>query len=116
MGVSKADQQRHVWYDIGMDRIPLLMREALGCSLVHSTYSRLVLDANRWPGDPNLIPEQSDDVPIPANQDLDWQEKGRACKPFMCAITRPYPKCVIQLRPLMCRRLLGRQSTYPSIL
>ena len=76
LGVSEADQQRHVWYDIGMDRVPLLMREALDCSLVHSTYSRLVLDANRWPGDPTAMPTASDDVQIPANQDLSWPEQA----------------------------------------
>ena len=74
LGVSKADQQRHVWYDIGMDRLPHLLREALGCSLVYSTYSRLVLDANRWPGDCTAIPQQSDDVVVPANQDLGYGE------------------------------------------
>lgn len=74
LGIPLADQQRHVWYDIGMDRIPHLLRTKLGCSLVHSTYSRLVLDANRWPGDPTAIPTESDDVKVPANHDLDHAE------------------------------------------
>ena len=74
LGVSETDQQRHVWYDIGMDRIPMLLRDQLGCSLVQSTYSRLVLDANRWPGDPTAIPAQSDDVQVPANVDLSHAE------------------------------------------
>ena len=82
LGVTEADQQRHVWYDIGMDRIPLMLRERLGCSLVHSTYSRLILDANRWPGDPTAIPERSDDVDIPANKDLSWQEKAARHQAF----------------------------------
>lgn len=82
LGVGAADQKRHVWYDIGMDRIPHLMRARLGCSLVHSTYSRLVLDANRWPGDPTAMPAQSDDVPVPANQDLSWKEKAARHQTF----------------------------------
>ena len=75
LGVSPADQMRHVWYDIGMDHLPHLLRENLGCSLVHSTYSRLVLDANRWPGDPTAIPQRSDDVQVPGNENLEICER-----------------------------------------
>ena len=75
LGVSLADQQRHVWYDIGMDRVPQLVRQQLGCSLVHSVYSRLVLDVNRWPGDPTALPTQSDDVLVPGNQTVRWPER-----------------------------------------
>ena len=82
LGVSAVDQQRHVWYDIGMDRLPHLLRAHLGCSLVHSTYCRLVLDANRWPGDPTAIPKRSDDVEIPANEALSWQEKAARHQAF----------------------------------
>ncbi|MGB0785898.1 MAG: N-formylglutamate amidohydrolase [Alphaproteobacteria bacterium] len=74
LGVSAADQRRHVWYDIGMDVVPMLLRERLGCSLVHSTYSRLVLDPNRHPSDPTAIPLVSDDVRVIGNQDITYAE------------------------------------------
>ena len=70
LGVGEADQQRHVWYDIGMDRVPSLVRQRLGCSLVEATYSRLVLDVNRHPSDATAIPQCADQVSIPANRGL----------------------------------------------
>ena len=74
LGVSQSNQQRHVWYDIGMDLIPNLLRQQLNCSLVHATYSRLVLDVNRHPGDETAIPTYSDDIKIPANEGLEFPE------------------------------------------
>ena len=53
---------------------------------IRQTYSRLVIDCNRWPDHPGLIVETSDGTAIPANQRLTPEEVEQR----LAEIHRPY--------------------------
>ena len=70
LGVSEADMRRHIAYDIGSEWVARRLCALLDCGGLLCGFSRLVIDANRDPGAPGLIPTESDGTPIPGNRDL----------------------------------------------
>lgn len=70
LGVSDADFERHIAYDIGILEVSRQMAEALDAPMIAQRYSRLVIDCNRQLGGPASIPEVSDGTAIPGNQQL----------------------------------------------
>ena len=71
LGVSAADMERHIAYDIGCEAVSLAMVAALDAVLIRQTYSRLVIDCNRTPGHPTSIPPVSDGTLVPGNAGVD---------------------------------------------
>lgn len=90
LGVSTADAQGHIAWDIGAAAVTRRMSECLGAPAVLSGYSRLLIDCNRDPEDPSAIPEISGDVPIPGNRRLD--AVGRAQR--RDALFAPYHRAI----------------------
>jgi len=78
LGLSQEHFNKHIAFDIGGDKITRRLADRLNARAVLATYSRLVIDLNRQPGDPGSIPEVSDNIPIPANQGL--SEADAACR------------------------------------
>ncbi len=70
MGVSAADWDRHIAWDIGAAGVCAALAPALGATCIAQAYSRLVIDCNRTPGHPTSIPPVSDGTVIPANAGL----------------------------------------------
>ena len=70
LGVSPADMDRHIAWDIGVGAVGALLSPMLDAPFVRQTYSRLVIDCNRKPDAPDLAPALSDGVTIPGNVDL----------------------------------------------
>lgn len=70
LGLETAALGRHIAYDIGARALTLGLAERLGCPAVLAGYSRLVIDVNRPPGDPQSILAESDGTPIPGNAGL----------------------------------------------
>ncbi|MEO1198413.1 MAG: N-formylglutamate amidohydrolase [Pseudomonadota bacterium] len=70
LGLDAVALGQHIAWDIGALDIAKRLADRLDAPLVHSSYSRLVCDLNRYPGDPAFAPEQSDGTPIPGNKDL----------------------------------------------
>ncbi len=85
-------QTEHMAVDLGAARVTELMAEAMGVTAVIATYSRLVIDCNRPPGDLTSIPPVSDGLPIPGNQDLSLPQTEARMEaifwPYHHAITR----------------------------
>jgi predicted N-formylglutamate amidohydrolase len=75
LGISDAEFDRHIAYDIGTEAVTRILSERLDAPAVLAGYSRLVLDLNRPPGHPQSIPAISDATPVPANQNLSEAEK-----------------------------------------
>lgn len=71
LGLDATTLQRHVAYDKGSEALTEQLCERLGYSAVLCNYSRLVIDCNRRTSDPTIMPEVSDDVVVPGNQNLD---------------------------------------------
>jgi predicted N-formylglutamate amidohydrolase len=70
LGISEAEAQRHIAWDIGIAGVARRLSDALSAMLIQQTYSRLVIDCNRPPGCPASIPEISEVTPIPGNAGL----------------------------------------------
>lgn len=86
LGVSEAERQRHIAWDIGIAGVTELLSERLDATAVLQTYSRLVIDCNRDPSWPSSMPEISEHTPIPGNVNLSAEAKaGR-----VAAIFAPY--------------------------
>lgn len=75
LGVSQQDLRRHIGYDIGAAHLTELLAERLDAPAVLAGYSRLIIDCNRQPGDPQSILEVSDGTPIPGNVGLSEAEQ-----------------------------------------
>jgi predicted N-formylglutamate amidohydrolase len=71
LGLSQADRQSHIGWDIGAADLARRLSSILDASLVLSSYSRLVIDCNRPLTSPGSIPAISAGIPIPGNHDLD---------------------------------------------
>lgn len=68
LGVTQLD--RHIAYDIGAAEVTRLIAKKINSQAVLASYSRLVIDVNRPPGDPQSILRKSDKTIIPGNQSL----------------------------------------------
>ncbi|RZM36403.1 MAG: N-formylglutamate amidohydrolase, partial [Sphingomonas sp.] len=76
LGLKDADLARHIGWDIGVGELGMLLSARLDAVFVRQTYSRLVIDCNRSPSQPDLIAEASDGTPVPGNAALDEAARG----------------------------------------
>lgn len=76
LGVSWAERQRHIAWDIGAEAVSRRLAARLDAPLFLSGISRLVIDANRPPGVPSSIPVVSEATEIPGNFGLTEEQKA----------------------------------------
>jgi predicted N-formylglutamate amidohydrolase len=86
LGVSDADMQRHIAWDIGIAAVTERMAYVLDATAVLQTYSRLVIDCNRDPSWATAMPEISEHTPIPGNLNLSAEDRAAR----VAAIFTPY--------------------------
>lgn len=86
LGIAAADMARHIAYDVGAEGLARGLAEALDSPLIHSDFSRLVIDPNRGEDDPTLVMKLYDGTIIPANRHADANEVQRRLDLFH----RPY--------------------------
>jgi predicted N-formylglutamate amidohydrolase len=67
--------RRHVAWDIGIEDVTRRMSEKIGATAMFATFSRLLIDANRYSDDRSAMPEISDGVVIPHNQGLTEEDR-----------------------------------------
>jgi len=82
LGLSPSDCDRHIAYDIGAAEVTHHLCRDLGAPAVMARWSRLLIDVNRDPDSPTLIPAVSDGTVISGNQDLDEAERERRISQF----------------------------------
>lgn len=84
LGVTaKLLRDSHTAWDIGAGAVTRALAERLDAPALLGCYSRLVIDLNRPIGDPTSIPEVSDGIVIPGNQNLsDAAAERRAAELF----------------------------------
>lgn len=109
MGMSDADLQRHIAWDIGIAGLGKALADKLDVVFVSQTYSRLVIDCNRSPAAPDAIPPVSDGTIIPANSALTSAERRRR----EAAIHRPYQQAIAE--QLVRRDAAGGQTILVSL-
>ena len=98
LGLDEEALSRHIAYDIGAAVLTRLLAERLGATAVLAGYSRLLLDCNRQPGDPQSIPEVSDGTVIPGNLNLSPQEQEARAQCFHWPYHHAIDKAFARLR------------------
>jgi len=91
LGVTEADLERHIAWDVGAAAVARGLAEALGAPAFLGTYSRLLVDLNRPFGCLSSMPVRSEATSIPGNVDLTEAEflrrRERVFDPFHDRIT-----------------------------
>lgn len=91
LGLSSCQLEGHIAWDPGAARVAEKLSNLLDAPLLLSNYSRLVIDCNRPFHVPSSIPEQSADIDIPGNQNLQavyrQQRQQEIFEPYQQAIS-----------------------------
>ncbi len=77
LGLSPAELQSHIGWDIGALAVARKLAHTLPVELIYQEYSRLVVDCNRPLGVPDLIPEASAGVRVPGNLRLSDAQRAQ---------------------------------------
>ncbi|MFT5112155.1 MAG: putative N-formylglutamate amidohydrolase [Parasphingorhabdus sp.] len=77
LGLETDEFEKHIAYDLGCSKLSERMAELLDAPMLRTCFSRLVIDANRHLNDPGSIPEISDGITVPANQQLSRLQAGQ---------------------------------------
>jgi predicted N-formylglutamate amidohydrolase len=92
LGLCEAERQRHIAWDIGAAEIAVLLARRFDAPAVLCGTSRLVIDCNRYPEDPNAMPLVSDGTGIPGNAELSPSRRAervaRYFDPYHAAVER----------------------------
>lgn len=75
LGLSESDLGKHIAWDIGAEKLSLIIAKALDATCFLAGYSRLVVDLNRDPKHAGSILEVSDHVCVPGNQSMTKTER-----------------------------------------
>lgn len=77
LGLGEGVLATHIAWDIGAAGVARRLAERFDAPAILSTVSRLVIDCNRHPDAPDLIPEISDGTIIPGNRGLTDHARSR---------------------------------------
>jgi predicted N-formylglutamate amidohydrolase len=109
LGISDADCDRHIAWDIGAGALAALLANALDAFVIRQNYSRLIVDCNRAPAAPTSIVSVSELTPVPGNVGLsEAQRRARVREIF-----DPYHNRITL--ELDRRRTAGRPTTLVSV-
>lgn len=116
LGLGDDAFERHIAYDIGALALTRLLSLQLDAPAVLSGYSRLLIDCNRQPGDPQSIPEVSDGVLVPGNAALEEPEQVARAESFHWPYHHAIDKVFAHLRRVGPEPLLFSIHTFtPSL-
>jgi predicted N-formylglutamate amidohydrolase len=90
LGLSEADRQRHIAWDIGIAALGQCLARRLDAVFVRQHYSRLVTDCNRHPDAADAMPEISDGSDIPGNRSLSVDDRAAR----IAEIHEPYHRAI----------------------
>lgn len=76
LGLPPGAMARHIAWDIGISALGALLSRALDACFIEQTYSRLVIDCNRWPEAADAMPAESDGQVVPGNRDLTAEDRA----------------------------------------
>jgi Predicted N-formylglutamate amidohydrolase len=109
LGLDEGASDRHIAWDIGAAALTRALARRLDAPAVLATYSRLVIDVNRQPGDPQSIVAVSDGTPIPGNETMSEADEIARAE----AIHWPYHHAVDQAFARL--RRIGPEPLFISI-
>ncbi len=109
LGLEPGDIDLHIGWDIGAGALASRLGQRLGACVIRQAYSRLVIDCNRPPEHPDLVPDVSDGTAVPGNRDLSAQD----IQTRLAAIHAPYHAGIASL--LDEREALGGKAAVVSV-
>ncbi len=109
LGVSVAELQRHIGWDIGIEGVTERLSALLDATAVIQHYSRLVIDCNRRPDVASSMPETAEMTPVPGNRGLDAAARAARRE----AIFDPYHAAIAGI--IARRREAGRTTFYVAM-
>jgi predicted N-formylglutamate amidohydrolase len=109
LGVSDAECERHIAWDIGIGAVCRLLGQALDAVVIKQNYSRLVIDCNRTPGSETSIADLSESTAVPGNIGLSERDKLARVR----EIFQPYHDRIAD--ELDRRRKAGRPTALISV-
>lgn len=104
LGLEQRDLDRHIAWDIGIAGVTRRLSNALDATAVLQTYSRLVVDCNRWPAAVDFITAFSEDTEIPGNVNISPEDRDARAK----EIFHPYHHAI---RDLLDARAAAGKAT-----
>ena len=107
LGLDPTRLSEHIGWDIGAAAVAERLAQHLDAPAISTGFSRLVVDCNRALNDPSLIPETSDNVPVPGNRSLGTAEREAR----IAALHRPYHQAIAD-----CLDGFGRRGSVPAII
>ena len=109
LGLTEADLQRHIAWDIGAAELAAGIAAQLSATTVLQRFSRLVIDCNRDPGDADAFIPYSEETEVPGNLGLDAAAKAER----VAAIWEPFHTAIDRL--LDRRRMAGQATALVTI-
>lgn len=109
LGLDPVELDRHIAWDIGAAVLTRALARRLDAPAVLAGYSRLVIDVNRQPGDPQSIVLCSDETLIPGNHDLTPTDQAARAE----AIHWPYHHAIDQAFARL--RRIGPEPLFISV-
>jgi predicted N-formylglutamate amidohydrolase len=94
LGLPELASWQHIAWDIGAGELARGLAHALDAPAVLAGYSRLVVDCNRSPDDPEAFRTESDGLAIPGNAALTEYDRRVRLGSFF----DPYHECIAALR------------------
>ena len=100
LGLDADALGRHIAFDSAAAAVTRSLSRRLDAPAVLAGYSRLLIDMNRQPGDPESILELSDGTPVPRNRGLSEEEEAGRAEDFFW----PYHRAIAAVMAHLWRR------------
>jgi predicted N-formylglutamate amidohydrolase len=98
LGLPEHELRRHIGWDIGAADVSRALAVLLDAPALLCHVSRLVIDPNRRPGQPDSIPEVSDGTSVPGNQAVDAGEARRRLASYFIRYHRAVSQQIARMR------------------
>jgi predicted N-formylglutamate amidohydrolase len=115
LGLPPGEIARHIGWDIGSADVTRHLARLLDAPAVLCHVSRLVIDANRKPGDPSSIPLVSDGTVVPGNQELSPEQARWRFRRFFLPYHRAVARQIARLRRRGVPVIISMHSFTPRI-
>lgn len=109
LGLTASDLERHIAFDPGAADLAGKIASRVDGALVKQRYSRLVIDCNRSPEQPDAISALSETTEIPGNRGLSAENRAER----VAAIWQPFHEALERL--LDQRRAAGRAAILVTV-
>lgn len=101
LGLSRAELDDHIAWDVGAASVTRRLSQLLDCPALLTRVSRLLIDCNRAPDDPDSIVALGERTPVPGNIGLTEDQRSQR----IAAYHAPYHQRVDQVRRAMGEQL-----------